>query len=267
MFNHIPVEMGYSDLNTISDDGRYYIGPDGDRYPSITTVLSILSGTSLAEWRARVGEGEANRISKYAANRGTAVHEIIEKYLKNDSDYKLGVMPHIIASFNSVKPILDKRVGDIYGMETALYSDHLGIAGRVDCVCMFDGKLSIVDFKTSMKPKKRDWVKTYFLQESGYAVMWEERTKMPVTQLVTIISVDNEKPEVYIEHRDDWANTLIETIKKFKDQKEGLRLKGLASTSLEYCCQSSCESDDTKNYINYLENQLTEMRKLCAIRV
>ena len=258
MFKHIPVELGYSDLKTVSDNGRFYLSPEGDRYPSITTVLNVLSGASLQEWRARVGETEANRVSSFAANRGTAVHEIIEKYLKNEDNYSQGYMPHIIKSFKSVKPILDRSVGDIYGMENALYSDHLGLAGRVDCVCMFDGKLSIVDFKTSMKPKKREWIKKYFIQETGYAIMWEERTKMPITQLVTIIAVDNESPEVYIEHRDNWSEQLVNTITMFKDKREGETLKALAETSLDYCCQSSCESDHTKDYINFLENQLAK---------
>ena len=99
-----------------------------------------------------------------------------------------------------------------------MYSNHLGVAGRVDCVADFDGKRSIIDFKTSMKTKKLDWIKNYFMQESAYAIMWEERTGQPITQLVTIISVDNADPQVFVEHRDNWVRPLRDTIKQYEEE-------------------------------------------------
>ena len=217
MFNHVPVEL--QEMNAVTTDtGRKYMTPEGVNLPSITTVLSILSRDSIAKWRKRVGEEVANQISTRASGRGTRVHEIIEKYINNDSNFKDGYTPDIIQSFLAVQNILDDRIGDVYAQEAPLYSNHLGVAGRVDCVADFDGKRSIIDFKTSMKTKKLDWIKNYFMQESAYAIMWEERTGQPITQLVTIISVDNADPQVFVEHRDNWVRPLRDTIKQYEEE-------------------------------------------------
>jgi len=217
-FIHEHVELTEMDAVT-TDEGRKYKTPEGIDLPSITTVLSILSRDSIAKWRKRVGDAEANKISTRASGRGTRVHEIIEKYINNEENFRDGYTPDIISSFNDVRDILDNRIGRVYAQEAPLYSNHLGVAGRVDCVAEFDGKLSIIDFKTSMKPKRLDWIKNYFMQESAYAIMWEERTGMPITQLVTIISVDNNEPQVFIEHRDNWVNSLQNTIEKYNEEQ------------------------------------------------
>jgi len=231
MFTHEPIPLNEMTAVT-TDTGRQYETPEGITLPSITTVLSILSRDSIAKWRARVGEKEANRISYRASTRGTAVHEICEQYVNNDPDYdKYMAMnidtgeqtlttrtPDLIESFLKLKPILDERLGTVYAQEAPLYSTHLGVAGRVDCVGIFDGKPSIIDYKTSMKPKRLDWIKNYFMQESAYSIMWEERTGMPITQLVTIISVDNHEPQVFIEHRDNWVRPLRDTITQYNEE-------------------------------------------------
>ena len=219
-FNHVPVNLNEMTAVT-TDKGRQYKTPEGINLPSITTVLSILSRDSIAKWRARVGHAEANRISYRASTRGTSVHEIIEKYINNEESFKDGYTPDIINSFLDLKPILDDRIGRVYAQEAPLYSNHLGVAGRVDCVAEFDGKLSIIDFKTSMKPKRLDWIKNYFMQESAYSIMWEERTGMPITQLVTIISVDNHDPQIFIEHRDTWVRPLRDTIAQYNAENAG----------------------------------------------
>lgn len=231
MFKHVPVEL--TEMTAVTTDtGRQYETPEGITLPSITTVLSILSRDSIAKWRARVGEKEANRVSYRASTRGTAVHEICEQYVNNDPDYdkymamdidtgeqKLAKRtPDLIDSFLKIKPILDERLSVVHAQEAPLYSTHLGVAGRVDCVGVFDGKLSIIDYKTSMKPKRLDWIKNYFMQESAYSIMWEERTGMPITQLVTIISVDNHEPQVFIEHRDNWVRPLRDTIAQYNEE-------------------------------------------------
>lgn len=217
-FEHESVEL--TEMNAVTTDtGRKYKTPEGVNLPSITTVLSILSRESIAKWRARVGAAEANRISHRASTRGTSVHEIIEKYVNNDPNFKDGYTPDIIASFLDVKPILDERLTKVYAQEAPLYSNHLGVAGRVDCVGIFDGKPSIIDYKTSMKPKRKDWIKNYFMQEAAYAIMWEERTGQPIVQLVTVISVDNAPPQVFVEHRDNWVRPLRETIEKYNEEQ------------------------------------------------
>ena len=224
MFVHEAVEL--TEMNAVTTEkGRKYRTPEGVDLPSITTVLSILSRDSIAKWRKRVGEKEANRISGKASGRGTRVHEITEKYINNEPNYKEGYTPDIIHSFNVMKPILDGFIGKVYAQEAPLYSNHLGVAGRVDCVAEFDGIPSIIDFKTSMKPKKREWVKNYFMQEAAYAVMWEERTGQSITQLVTIISVDGkDKPQSYVEHRDNWINSLKDTIKQYNEENSSFKL-------------------------------------------
>ena len=220
MFIHKQIDLGYKDLIAeTTSSGRKYAAPNGKHYPSVTTVLSILSEEAIQAWRARVGAEEANKISHRASTRGTAVHAIIEKYIDNDENFTEGFMPNIIDNFKPVKSILDDRIGSVYAQEVALYSDHLGLAGRVDCVAEFDGKLSIIDFKTSKKLKKKEWIEGYFIQETAYAIMWEERTGMPITQLVTIIAVDNEPAQVFKEHRDNWAPKLLETIDEYHRRK------------------------------------------------
>lgn len=220
MFEHTPIDLGYNDLIAETKaSGRKYQTPNKQYYPSITTVLSILSEAGIKAWRKRIGEAEADKISYRAATRGTAVHEIIEKYLNNDPNFAEGYMPNIYDNFRNVKSILDEKIGRIYGQELPLYSDHLRVAGRVDCVAEFDGKNSIIDFKTSKKRKQRKYVENYFCQESAYAIMWEERTGMPITQLVTIIAVDDDEPQVFVEHRDNWTDMLLNTIKKYEQKQ------------------------------------------------
>ncbi len=219
MFNHNPIDLGYTDLECITKPvvGRRYHTPEGAAYPSITTVLSIQNKEAIEAWKKRVGPEEAAKVSHRAASRGTAVHEMAEKYVNNDPTWKIA-MPNILADFSSIKPILDERLTVVYGQELPLYSDHLKVAGRVDCVGVFDGKPSIIDYKTSRKPKKRDWITNYFMQEAFYAIAWEERTKMPITQLVTVVAVDNGEPQVFIEHRDNWDKKLIKAIEEYNEQ-------------------------------------------------
>ena len=225
-FVHDPIDLGYDDLEAKTEiSGRIYRTVDGKSYPSITTVLSVLSEDSIAKWKQRVGEDEANRISTRASRRGTAVHEIIEKYLDNNPDYMGGYTPDIVESFRSVRGVLDEKIGKIYGQELPLYSDHLRVAGRVDCVAEFDGKISIIDFKTSRKLKQRKYITNYFQQEAAYAIMWEERTGMPITQLVTIIAVDDTYGgapgnQVFVEQRDLWTKDLKETILLYEQRNK-----------------------------------------------
>ena len=217
-FKHETVDLGYDDLvaNTQSS-GRTYTTPDGRKYPSITTVLSILSEESIAKWRARVGDEEANKIGQRAAGRGTLVHSIVERYLLNEDTTEF--LPHIRQSLENLRPILDERLGTIYGLEVPLYSSHLGLAGRVDCVAEFDGVPSIVDFKTSKRVKKKEHISNYFAQMAGYAVMWEERTGIPITNTVVIMDVDDNEPLVFKEHRDNHIQLLLDTKKEYDRRK------------------------------------------------
>ena len=221
-FNHkLLLELGYEDLVTESSEqsGRVYCTPNGDRYPSITTVLSILSRDAIREWRARVGAEEANRVSRVASSRGTQVHNIIEKYLLNKDDYLDKASLVAQTNFKSIKPAIDDRIGDVWAIEVPLYSDHLGVAGRCDCIAEWDGVLSIIDWKTSARIKTKEDIQSYFIQKAAYAIMFEERTGQPIVNLVTAMTVDNEDPLIFKEHRDNWAPKLLETIAEYRRQK------------------------------------------------
>ena len=188
-----------------TENGRLYQTPSGRAYPSVTSVLSILGKREIMEWRKRVGEEEANRISGRAKSRGTAVHSLCESYLRNE---KVEPGPFDLDTFRSLQPLLD-RIDNIHCLETQLYSNYLQVAGTVDCIAEFDGKTSVIDFKTSTRVKSRDDIHGYFMQTSAYAVMFEELTKIPVGRLVILMSVDNEDPLVFVEKRDDWIGEFI----------------------------------------------------------
>ena len=215
-FKHIGCDIDY-DLETETINGkRFYKTPEGLLYPSVTTITGQHGKDKILEWRRRVGEEEANRISTKASNRGTKVHKICENYLNNEEDYARTnpahihkTMPDTIAMFKSLQPLLDEHVNNIHALEIPLYSHHLKVAGRVDCIAEYDGKLSIIDFKTSGKLKEESWIKGYFMQCSAYAVMYEERTGIPVSQIVIMIAVDSEHPQVFIKKRNDYIKDFI----------------------------------------------------------
>lgn len=201
------IEHDFQPLKRIdSPAGRVYETPTGRKYPSVTSVLGMMDKSSLFEWRKRVGEEEANRVAARAASRGTAIHSLCEDYL-----YGKNPVPSMFDAqvFNSLKPHLDK-IDNIHALESKLYSDYLQVAGTVDCVAEFDGRLSVIDFKTSRRLKTRDDIHGYFIQTAAYAVAFEERTGIPVSRLVIIMGVDDEQPLIFKEKRDDWIHQFIE---------------------------------------------------------
>lgn len=201
------IEHDFQSLKRIdSPTGRVYETPTGKRYPSVTSVLGMMDKSSLFEWRKRVGEEEANRVSARAARRGTVIHSLCEDYLKG-----LQPEPGMFDAqvFNSLKPHLD-RIDNIHALESKLYSDYLQVAGTVDCVAEYDGRLSVIDFKTARRLKSRDDIHGYFIQTAAYAVAFEERTGIPVSRLVILMGVDDEQPLIFKEKRDDWIHQFIE---------------------------------------------------------
>jgi genome maintenance exonuclease 1 len=217
MFQLKPTPMGYADLEAVTGPhGRTYTTPDGKNYPSITTILGKFGKEGLDKWRERVGDAEADRIGRVAALRGQRLHEAVESYL-NGIEPTLSDML-VRSTFNQVKPLLDKNLTKVYGIEVSLYSDYLGVAGRVDLAGVWDGVNSIIDIKSSAREKTAEWIENYFLQETFYSIAWEERTGQPMPQLVTLIGCDETpKAQVFIEKRDTWAPKLLETIKVYKE--------------------------------------------------
>lgn len=220
MFNHVDHGFTLEELEAdTTENGRFYTTPSGQILPSITTVLSVKNKSGLDAWRKRVGEEEANRVMNQAALRGTAVHQLAEDYVNNESDWKKGAMPANLFTFNTIKPLLDKHLNNVWIQEAPLYSERLSVAGRVDCIAEWDGVLSIIDYKTSKRPKKREYVESYFIQEAAYAAMFLERTGVPIKQIVTVIAVDDNEPQVYIEKAIDHLPKFIELRKKFKEER------------------------------------------------
>ena len=220
IFEHKKIE--FEELPTVTEDGkRFYKTPDGILYPSVTTITSLMGKDSIIAWRKRVGEAEANKISTQASSRGTRMHGICEDYLCN-KQFKSTIMPDAMAMFKSIQPILDECIDDVHAIEAPLYSHHLKVAGRVDCVAKYNGGLSIIDWKTSSKQKDEKWIQNYFMQCSAYAVMFEERTKIPVPQLVVIIAVAGDNPQVFIKKRNDYIKEFI-SYRNLYDEQNGIR--------------------------------------------
>ena len=192
---------------------RVYETPDGAQYPSVTTITSQLSKDAIKAWRKRVGEETANKITKQATTRGTSVHKLCEDYCLNQLNEEK-VMPTNKEMFLSIKKELDTNVNNIHSVEGFLYSNFLRVAGQVDLIAEYKGKLSVIDFKTSKKKKPESWIQNYFIQESAYAFMYEERTDIQVPQLVTIIGVDGEpEPQVFVKNAKERNDYLLEFIK------------------------------------------------------
>ena len=184
----------FSELNRRNiDETRYYEVGDDVIYPSITSVISFVSRKKFADWRAKVGNEEANRITKQATTRGTRLHHVLEVYLQN-GDYKSldeYQIPLIHMMFHSAKDTIDRKLNNIYHQETSMFSDKLCLAGTVDLICEVDGELSIVDFKTSKQPKPEEWLENYFVQLSAYWAMFSEKTQVVPKKLVVFLIAEN----------------------------------------------------------------------------
>jgi genome maintenance exonuclease 1 len=199
-------------LERVTIDGqRYYQTPTGQKYKSVTTIIGEKTDkTHLYEWRKRVGEETANKISVKAANRGTAIHTICENYLLNKESYPPNAMPANIDTFKTLRPLIDEHIGTVYGLEHYMYSDMLMTAGATDCIAEFDGVTSVVDFKTSTKIKKEEWIHNYFLQATAYAIMAEERHGIEVPQIAIMIAVDHEEPQLFVKPKMLYADEVRE---------------------------------------------------------
>ena len=217
MFNHVIMEMSLEDISAKTINGKRVYEIGDEKYPSISTICSFRSRKSIAAWRARVGDAEANKISRRATTVGTTVHSITEDYLNNELDLDKYADKHLaLLLFKQAKPMLN-RIDNIHFQEAPLYSHEFAIAGRVDCIAEFDGKLSIIDFKTSSKEKKEEWVEGYFVQETGYAKMYEERSGIKVKQIVTLITCQTGDTQVFVKNPDDYVPLLKDYIREYKD--------------------------------------------------
>jgi len=200
-------------LKRVDGSIRTYITPEGNQYPSVTTVLSAMSDkTALNDWKERVGVKEARRISNMSSSRGSTMHDMLERLVLNQDVHIEKEFPLPVSLYTQIKPFLEKNVGVVYGVETQLYSDKLKIAGSCDLLAEYNGKKSVIDYKTSIRNKRLDWITDYFLQTAIYAWMAYERTGYEAKQLVVVIAVEQfDYPILYHEH-DNKHHLLLQKI-------------------------------------------------------
>ena len=225
MYNHETVEL--QPITATNQDGvRLYKTPEGNKYPSITTVLSVRNKKGLAEWRKRVGNDVANHISRTAANRGTKVHHMCEDYLNNMQfnspleweNHKKHFLPYCL--FSELRDNALSYIDNIYAQEAGLYSDKYKVAGRVDCIADYKGVPSIIDFKTSTKERKDEYNESYYIQGSAYAEMYKERTGIDISQVVILVVTEDGTVQEFIKQKHDYLGTLVETIAEWNGQQK-----------------------------------------------
>ena len=216
MFNHVEIDI--PPLKRVTIDGvRYYDVPDGDKLVSITSVISWINREIFLEWRKRVGTEEADKITKASTSSGTDMHTLVEYYLKNEE--LPSVQPLSEFLFKQAKPQLN-LIDNIHALETSLYSSRLGVAGTVDCIAEYDGELSVIDFKTSKKPKPRKWIDHYFVQCAAYACMLYEMSGIMEKKFVIIMSCEDGECVVYEEYnKRKYIKMLSEYIRDFVEFK------------------------------------------------
>ena len=219
IFNHVDLNLPQLERETI-DGVRYYSVPDEDellKLVSITSVTSHKNRQIFVNWRKKIGEEEADKITRQATSRGTDMHTLVEHHLKNETLPEVQPLSDFL--FKISKSTLN-RINNIHALEGSLYSKQLGIAGTVDCIAEFDGELSIIDFKTSKKPKPREWIEHYFVQCMAYGCMLYELTGIMIKKLVIIMACENGECVVYEERdKSKYIKLLTEYIREFVRDK------------------------------------------------
>jgi genome maintenance exonuclease 1 len=217
-FNHVKnTSLNIPELKQInSDSGRMYETMEGERFPSITTVLNLYNKNFITEWKSTVGEEYANKVASQAARRGTIIHESVEHYLSNRSVPFVSFRQQEL--FKSIRPLLND-INNVHCLEQRLFSRHLKIAGTVDCIAEHEGRLSVIDFKTSSRTKEKNKIENYFMQCTAYAIMYEELTGIPIQKIVIIIAVEDDFPQIFIEKRDNFVKSLLHYRELYRVEK------------------------------------------------
>ena len=224
-FNHVPVNL--PKLKTIAiDRKRFYVTPQENYYPSITTVLSIRRKEGLMEWRKKVGDKVANYVAAKAATRGIKVHHMCEDYLNNVSldypdkwkNHEKDFLP--LCLFNQLRDKALENISDIYAQECGLYSDKYKVAGRVDCIAKYKGVLSIIDFKTSTRERSDAWNENYYIQGSAYAEMFTELTGIDVNQVVILVVTEDGTVQEFIKDKSNFLDAIHNSVAEWRKQNE-----------------------------------------------
>ena len=214
MIFNIPEFPGIQQVN--SKSGRTYKVPSGEKYPSVSTVLSINQGEWLQEWKDRVGEEVANKISKAATDRGSRVHEACEDFLYGrDTTWKMAENESK-RMYENFLPILE-NVKIIRGLETQMYSDKLRVAGTCDLITEEkDGSVVMRDWKTASRPKSREDIPNYFMQMSAYSYMVFEHTGILIKKIAVHLTTPDDGLFTYEEKVSDWLPEFIKVRNRFK---------------------------------------------------
>ena len=222
-FNHVPVTLPKLETKSINRK-RFYITPEGNAYPSITTVLSIRKKEGLMEWRKRVGDDVANYVAGKSASRGTKVHHMCEDYLNNQhlnwpdkfEKHKKDFLPWCL--FSQLKEQVLHNINNIYILESSLYSDKYKVAGRVDCISEYNKIPSVIDFKTSTRERSDDWNENFYIQGTAYAEMFYERTGIEIKQIVILVVTEDGTVQEFIKEKEPYLNYLSEAITEWGNQ-------------------------------------------------
>jgi len=193
-------------------DGHRFYEIGGTAYPSMTTILSLKKTEELKEWRSKVGDDVANWEMRRAATRGNALHTLVEQYIKGETPSIRDVLP--LGMFRLIKPYLD-NIDNIHLLESVLYSKKLTVAGQVDCIAEYNGKLSVIDFKSANKARQESWIENYFLQTTGYGIMYEEMFNTPIEQIVVLLVAEDGTAQSFIKKRIDFEPKLFEAVQAF----------------------------------------------------
>lgn len=214
----------YHDINTVSFNGMrlYVVGEN--YYPSITTVLGNTSPAekieSLNNWRNSIGHEEADKITKEAAESGTTVHAIIEKFLKKEPIDRLQYDEKAMKGFLALKIPLSK-VSEVWGQEVALFSEKLGIAGRCDCIGVYENKPCIIDFKTARRLKHEEDINDYFLQLTAYSIMHNEMFGTKIVDGVILMSSGFGFPQIFKKNLVQYYDKLKTRVHQFYKTFDG----------------------------------------------
>ena len=193
-------------------DGFRFYDIDGKAYPSVTSVLGIKKKAELQGWREKIGENVANWEMGRAARRCKATHLLVEEYLKGKTPSERGVLP--LGLFKLLRPYID-QIDNIHLLETIMYSPKLTIAGQVDCVSEYNGKLSVIDFKTANKERQESWIDNYFLQTTAYAQMYEETFGKSIDQIVILLASEDGSVQNFVKEKKDYMTPLMKSIDEF----------------------------------------------------
>ena len=193
-------------------DGFRFYDIEGHNYPSVTTVLGYNTGDGIKKWRESIGEDVANYEMRRAAGRGKATHNLIEQYIKGETPSERAVLP--LGLFRLIKPYVD-QISNVHLLEAIMYSKQLTLAGQVDCVAEYNGKLSVIDFKTANKERVDSWNENYYIQCTAYAIMYEELFGTPIEQIVILQAGEDGSAKAFVKNKSDYEGKLGEAIKGF----------------------------------------------------